>query len=290
MNKHQRKRYGKNSDMKLKKTIIWTTSIFVICVICVFVTQPILIKAVFAKYKSTDHFLVLQSDTRINYEESAKGNALTLSNILSNNQKSVENILKAPFKKSINVYICASQEVFNEYVFLSKNVRGAVYWGKLFLSPGAFNKGSLAKLTSHELTHYLFYSHLGEKAHIKGIPLWFREGIAEFVANDGSSYTKNKSVSKQISSSERNAYLAGNTDFWFFTENPADAVTNNGVANWVLYRVGALFVHFIHDTKPDSFDQLIQLLLSGVEFNEALKMSYHKTTKSLLQEFTYYLT
>ncbi len=132
--------------------------------------------------------------------------ALVLSTVLNDSQKAVENTIKANFKQPIEIYICASQDVFNEYVFLSKNVRGAVYWGKLFLSPGAFNRGSLFTLTTHELTHYLFNTHLGEKAHIEGIPLWFREGIAEFVANGGATYTEGKDVFELMSWKESVAY------------------------------------------------------------------------------------
>ena len=276
--------------MKYKKPMLWVASISIICVVAVFLTQPVLIKAIVAKYKSTDHFLVLENDTRIRFEEPAKGNALILDGILSDSQKTVEGVLGASFKKTIEVYVCSSQESFNGYVFLSKNVRGAVYWGKLFLSPGAFSRGSLSELTTHELTHYLFYTHLGERAHIEGIPLWFREGIAVFTANGGAKYTEGEDVFRVMSSKERESYLAGNINFWFTTKDPRDAVTKNGTVNWFLYRVGGLFVHFLHDSEPDKFEKLIRLLLSGTEFSEAIHLSYGEGTKSLLNKFTHYLT
>lgn len=276
--------------MKFKKPIIWAISLVIICVVALAITQPVLVKAILAKYKSTDHFLVLQADNRIRYEAPAKRNALILSGFLNDSQGAVEYALNANFKKPVEIYICASQESFNEYVFLSKNVRGAVYWGKLFLSPGAFSRGTAKRLTSHELTHYLFYTHLGEKAHMEGIPLWFREGIAEFVANGGADYTVEKEVLELMSHKEKEAYLSGKLNFLFFTQNAADAVTKDGVVNWLLYRVGALIVHFIHDSNPQEFDNLIKSLLSGVEFGEALQESYGKDTESLLKEFTLYLS
>ncbi len=276
--------------MKFKKPIIWTVSIAIASIIGIAITQPILVKAVLAKYKSTDHFLTLETDNRIRYEESAKQNAHYLSGILNESQEAVEHSLNANFEKPVEIYICSSQESFNEYVFLSKNVRGAVYWGKLFLSPGAFTRGSVKRLTTHELTHYLFYTHLGEKAHIEGIPLWFREGVAEFVANGGADYTEGNEVFGRMTHEEREAYLSGKLDYWFFTKNAADAVTKDGVVNWMLYRVGALFVHFIHDSSSQEFGNLIKHLLSGIEFSEALQKSHGKDTDSLLKEFTIYLS
>ncbi len=269
---------------------MWIAAILLALVIAIFVTQPLLLKAVMSKYKSTDQFLVLEQDARINYEAQAKDNALVLRTVLDSSQKAVEDALGAAFSKPIEVYVCASQEVFNEYVFLSRNVRGAVYWGKLFLSPGAFNRGSLAELTTHELTHYLFFTHLGEKAHIEGIPLWFREGIAVYVANGGARYTKDRAVSSVMRNDERTAYLSGRVNFWFHSKDPRDAVTKSGVPDLLLYNVGALFVHFMHDSEPVKFDKLIQLLLSGTEFDQALQVSYARNTESLLQEFTRYLT
>lgn len=127
--------------MKFKKSLIWATSIAIACIIGIAITQPILVKAILAKYKSTDHFLILEADNRIRYEEFAKQNAHYLSGVLNDSQEAVVHALNANFEKPVEIYICSSQESFNEYVFLSKNVRGAVYWGKLFLSPGAFSRG-----------------------------------------------------------------------------------------------------------------------------------------------------
>lgn len=207
--------------------------------------------------------------------------------ILAQSQDSVERLLKTKFKKRIEVYVCASQETFNEYVFLSTNVRGAVYWGKLFLSPGAFSGDQtlLAELTTHELTHYIFYTYLGEKASIENIPLWFREGIAVFVADGGAAYTRYKDVFHQISLEEKNTFQSSEVDYWFNTKDPRDAVSKTGRANWILYRVSGLFIHYLHDSQPANFDKLINLLFSGVKFNRAVELSYKQTIDSLLAEF-----
>ncbi|MFZ6758805.1 hypothetical protein ACO0K9_16490 [Undibacterium sp. Ji50W] len=281
----------KTAKLNRRKFIISVACIIFLLAIGILLNKPVFLKSVIAKYKSTDNFITLAEDSRIRYEKNAKEDAIALREILNASQRKVEVALNAHFEKPIEIYVCASQDTFNEYVFLSKNVRGAVYWGKLFLSPGAFGRGeeSLAELTTHELTHYLFYTHLGEKAHIKNIPIWFREGIAVFVADGGPAYTKYKDVSALMSSEEKEAYLSGNIDFWFTSTNPADAVTKNGAANWLIYRVGASFVHYMHDSQPENFGKLIQLLLSGTEFPQALEVSYGKNIEVLRKEFSQYL-
>ena len=280
------------SNVKHKKFVIFSVSLAVLFFIGGLLSQSVFLKAILAKYKSTDHFVVLGDDQRIRYEKSAEANAIALKPLLHGSQTQVESILHARFKKTIEVYVCSSQTIFNEYVFLSKNVKGAVYWGKLFLSPGAFSQDEsrLAELTTHELTHYLFHTHLGEKAHLKNIPLWFREGIAVFVANGGADYIRGGKLLDLISSEEKQAFLSGETDFWFASRNPLDAVSKTGTANWLLYRVGALFVHFLRDAHPRKFDEMIQFVLAGMEFEAALKVTYGKTTEALLREFAQYLT
>ena len=60
--------------MKYKKTIVGVIFVVIILFVGILLTQPLLIKAIQAKYKSTDHFLVLKKDSRIRYEEPAKKN------------------------------------------------------------------------------------------------------------------------------------------------------------------------------------------------------------------------
>ena len=271
--------------MKRKKIVIGGGILFFIIGVIV-VSQPMLIKAILAKYKSTDHFVTLLEDSRIHYEPPAKDSALVLRDILEEQIESVEEVLEASFSLPIEIFVCASQESFNEYVFLSKNVRGAVYWGKLFLSPGAFSRGSLSELVSHELTHYLFNTHLGEKSHVKNIPIWFREGIAVFVSNGGANYTIGSDVYSLMSEEETRAYLSGEIDFWFNSVSPEDAVTEGGIVNWQLYRVGALFIHYLHDMDPEKFGKLIKLLLEGEEFESSIKLSYDQGINEFLDSFT----
>lgn len=272
----------------IKKISIGIISILLLFMIFSVISQPLYVKAIKAKYKSTNQFIPLEKDNRIHYESKMKKEAILINNILDSKIKHVENIVGANFDNPVNIYICSSQDVFNEYVFLSKNVRGAVYWGKLFLSPNAFHKGSTDRLLTHELTHYLFFDKLGESNHIENIPLWFREGYSDFVANGGGKYTESASVIDLMSPDEFRIFKSGKADKWFKSNNPSDAVTN-GVVNWKLYRIGTLFVRYIHHLEPEKFDELIHSLLSNVKFENAFEDIYECNTAKMLEKFSVYL-
>lgn len=275
--------------MRFKKLYIGIGVVLVTLLLVSVLINPLLIKAILAKYKSTSHFIPLETDSRIYYEASSKGNAISLASMLTSSQSIVEKSLGALFHEPVAVYICATQESFNEYVYLSKNVRGAVYWGKVFLSPGAFNRGSLERLMNHELTHYLFYTYLGERKSVTNIPLWFREGIAVYVANGGKEYTHLVGIKWLMPKREKDAFLSGGIDFWFSSDDPSDALTKNGTANGLFYGVGAAVVHFMQDQQPDGFEKLIEELLAGSKFDDALALSYMKDKDEILAEFAFYL-
>lgn len=275
--------------VKYKKILLFTFSLLFAAVVVTALSEPLLIKAVLAKYKSTDQFLDLPKNSLIKYEPGAEAYAERVAQIADENQQAVESILNASFKQPINILICATQESFNQYVYISKNARGAMFWGKVFLSPRAFERGYLEDLLKHELTHYLFYTNLGDKTHIKNIPLWFREGIAVFVANGGGAYTRNNSVRFRMTPREKAAFLSHRTDGWFLSANPFDAVTEQGTANWLYYRVGAMFIHYLHDSDPTAFNALIQSLIAGKPFESALQDSFQQPLESLLNIFYAYL-
>lgn len=79
-------------------------SLLIFCIAAaVILSQPILLKALRAKFKSTEDFIVLSTDSRIRYQEHSQKNAIAEQIILQYSQDKVELILKSEFKKEIEV-------------------------------------------------------------------------------------------------------------------------------------------------------------------------------------------
>ena len=272
--------------MKYKKALRGSLMLVVALIAVVLVAQPLIWKSIYARYKSTEHFLVFEKDPRIRYEEGAELNAEKVFSLLPETEEAVAQILDSSFDEPIRIFVCATQDSFNDYVFLSRNVRGAMYWGNVFLSPGAFERGSLNGLLEHELTHYLFYTHLGERDHIRNIPLWFREGLAVFV--DGISGDIDMGIADALmpmNNRDKSTFLSGKADYWFYSTNPTDALTEEGAVNGMLYRIGGAVIHYLYITDPVGFKNFVQSLLSGENFNDALEATTEYSLESLLQSF-----
>ena len=92
-----------------------------------------------------------------------------------------------------------------------------------------------------------------------------------------------------MTSQERKAYLSGETDAWFKTDNAQDAVTSAGVANWLFYRVSGLFVNFMYVSSPNNFDNLVQKLLAGEVLDAAIQSTYNMSVEDFHARFTEYL-
>lgn len=273
----------------MKKGLLILLAISLLCFGALVVFQPYLIKAIYAKYKSTEHFVALKHDSRVRYEPGAEANARKLAQVLDDVALEVEEALGAKFDRNIEAYICATQEQFNEYVYLSKNARGAVYWEKLFLSPGAFQGSYLRPITLHELTHYLFITHLSDKQHIQNIPLWFREGIAVYVANGNSEYMTRSRYIRLMTNAEKSDFWAGKYDAWFSTADPSSVLAASGAINFELYRIYGYLVHYLAMQDEGKFKSFIGNLLDGQEFYSALNEMYGKDLAELLTDFSIYL-
>lgn len=104
--------------MKYKKYLMWAGLILTISLVGLVVTQPLLIKAIYAKYKSTDQFLTFKDDARIKYEQGAELYAITLNNILDESQKAVEIALGAQFtSQSMSIYAHLKMILMNMFIF-----------------------------------------------------------------------------------------------------------------------------------------------------------------------------
>lgn len=192
----------------------------------------------------------------------------------------VESAHGQPFPGRVRVYLSRTQDSFNKRVAASPQgiARGAVFADRLFLSPRAFATKSSIEVLKHELSHLHFRQILGT-AYTTEIPGWFQEGMAVFVANGGGA----EPVSKERAIE---AMLRGKR---FSPEAVGSAIPRKaaayGLGHHMFYRQAELFVGYLADTHPDSFDQFIALLLGGDDFRSAFEAAFGQTVSEEWESF-----
>ena len=68
------------------------------------------VRSSFCSLKSTDHFLPLETDSRVLYEPGAEDFAEQLAELLPQAIEQVEDGQYRPFAEPVQIYVCASQE------------------------------------------------------------------------------------------------------------------------------------------------------------------------------------
>lgn len=209
-------------------------------------------------------------DRRIFAESTtAKANVDNVRNVLDECVAIVERAHGRPFASSVRIYVCATQQSYNDRTGAPKKgrARGAVFADCVFLSPRTFETQTCRGILTHELSHLHFRQILGT-AYTSEIPGWFQEGLAVFVSSGGGA----EPVSEDQS---RASIVAG------ISIHPEDVGSNyprmasdHGLRHHMFYRQSAMFVGYLADSRPDAFKRLLTQLLDGVSFKDAFENAY----------------
>lgn len=254
--------------MKLKKRKV---------IVIIFFLSVLLLTVVFylspystALLKSKSHFINHISNDKVLYEPGAENYADRVASYLPIAIKRVEQVHGLPFKESFNIYVCNTQKSLNEFIAHPPEVpiRGTVLFGNVFIAPSAFNwngedthKGSLV----HELSHLHLSQQLGFWSNRVSLPVWFKEGLANFVcdcAGEGIS-------DEEAISSIKNGYhfIPDNSGNIFKVKRSHDYALNPPM----FHKQTKLFVTFLNEYDEKGFSDFLLDVQSDNSFAGAFE-------------------
>lgn len=159
-------------------------------------------------------------------------------------------------------------------------------WGTyddvIFQTPSTWTKDSMHvdQLVLHELTHCLLFQRSGtrENWYLKGIPLWFREGMAIVTAGQAGEYSSLEDSAKWL---EQNPYLNAFRDGDELSETQAIAVYGIGLHafRFLLRRYGG---------DPKVID-LMKAMQAGALFPDAFASVFGLPVEQFQKSFEDYL-
>jgi hypothetical protein len=239
------------------------------------------IRSLMATFHSTDHFLTIDSDTRILYEPGAEANARELVPLLPEAIKKVEEAQYSPFQDPIKIYVCASAE---NYYKLTGTRAPAVVTNKLFLSPVLFSeRRPLERYLTHELSHLHLMQRLGMLNYTR-LPAWFKEGLAEVVSGGATSF--------QITDQEAYKAIEGGHNFTPDSDRNIISIfiSPRYGGHWkisapLFYQQCMLFVAFLKKTDEVSFTKMMMAIQHGEYFSTALSDAYKEGLPALWKTF-----
>ena len=230
------------------------------------------VRSVTAGMRSTAAFRPLPGEPRILCQPGGERIAPQVAAYLPTAIGIVESRQCGRFPAPVRVYLCADMESFTR--FTGTHVGGGVVlFGKLFLSPKlATTPERIPRILTHELSHLNLEQRIGVWKFGLGLPAWFKEGLATFVADGGGA--------ERVSEAEaRAAILAGRqidpeaSDNLLFPQ----AADKYRMVPHMFYRQSAMFVGYLARQDSTRFREFLGLLRSRDRFGLVFKRAFGRS-------------
>ena len=243
-----------------------------------------------ALWNLPDRLPSLAENGQIHFESGAEDYARAVAALLPESIARIEAAHGRPFARPVIIGVYATPEAY-----MAANGRGSMapvgvtIAGRVNLSPSLYSKQRrrLPAILTHELSH----------AHIQGwastaelrLPNWFKEGLAVMVSGGGGA----EFVSEQEARAaiERGQHIAIDDTQSVMTllagiryeRSPLGAGPSHLTV--MAYRQAGMFVAYLHDSDAPGYARMMNAILDGRPFGEAVASGYHQDVHSLWQKF-----
>jgi len=241
-----------------------------------------------------DRLPALLANSQVHYEPGAEAYARDVAALLPAAIKQIEAVHGRGFAHPAIVAVYATPEAF-----AAANGRGSAggptgpvgvtFYGRVNLSPELFQRQRyrLAAILTHELSHAHIQGSVGVIAYLR-LPKWFKEGLAVMVSGGGGA----EAISEEqaLAAIERGEQL--DIDDAGSLRNMIEFRLEKAAANkppWypivMAYRQAGMFVTYLRDLDPPAFKLMMNVILNGRPFAEAVAAGYHVDAHSLWLKF-----
>jgi hypothetical protein len=243
-----------------------------------------------ALWNVPDRLPALPENSQIHFEPGAEDYAHGVSALLPAAIARIEAAQGRPFAHPVTVGVYATPEAY-----AAANASGAAgavgvaAFGRVILSP-TLNRPQhrrLPAILTHELSHAHLQGWISAYTWVR-LPNWFKEGLGVMVSGGGGA----EFVSEQEARSaiERGEHIViddtgsfANLSEIRFERAPPQATPSHRTV--MAYRQAGMFVAWLHDSDAPGFARMMNAILDGRPFVEAVDGGYRQDVHSLWQKF-----
>jgi hypothetical protein len=236
-----------------------------------------------------DRLPALPNNSQVHYQPGAEDFARDVAVLLPDAITRVEAVHGRRFAYPVTVGAYATPEAYAAANGIGSDVPvGVTFSGRVNLSPKLFwpQHQRLRAILTHELSH----------AHIAGwigvantrLPNWFKEGLAVMVSGGGGAELVSEEEAR--AAIERGERIA--IDDAGGIQKLVDVRLEKAPAGkppWypvvLAYREAGVFVSYLQESDRSAFDRVMNAILDGRPFAEAVDVGYHDDVRSLWQQF-----
>ena len=244
-----------------------------------------------ALWNLPDRLPSLAENSQVHFEPGADDYAHDVSALLPTAIARVEAAHARPFAHPVTVGVYATPDVY-----AAANARGSTvpvgvtFFGRVNLSPKLFwpQHSRLPTILTHELSHAHLQGWIGENAFIH-LPNWFKEGLAVMVSGGGGAELVSEEVARAAIQRGDQIAIDDTGSLQSLGDIRFDRAPVKTSPSWypvvLAYRQAGMFVNYLRESDGPAFDRMMNAILDGHAFAEALAVGYHKDLHSLWQEF-----
>jgi hypothetical protein len=238
-----------------------------------------------------DRLPALPDNSQVHYQPGADDYARIVSAMLPSAIARIEAVHGRHFAHPVPVGVYVTPEAYEAANGQgSSRPVGVTFVGRVNLSPVLYarQRQRLPAILTHELSHAHLQGWIGGIAYIH-LPNWFKEGLAVMASGGGGAELVSEEEARAaIQRGERmvinDAGSLQNLVGIPFEREPAK------IAPWypvvLAYRQAGMFVSYLRESDGPSFDRMMNAILEGRAFAEAVTGGYHADVQSLWQKFT----
>jgi hypothetical protein len=237
-----------------------------------------------------DRLPSLAENSQVHFEPFAEDYAHDVSALLPAAIARIEAAHGRPFAHPVTVGVYATPEAYAAANGLgSAQPVGAAPFGRVNLSPalGWPQHRRLPAVLTHELSHAHIEGWISTYAWVR-LPNWFKEGLAVMVSGGGGAeFVSEEEARTAIERGEQIA-IDDTGSFWNLSEIRFERARLGATPSHQIvmaYRQAGMFVSYLHDSDAPGFARMMNAILDGRPFVEAVDVGYHQDVHALWQRF-----
>jgi hypothetical protein len=278
----------------MRRRIIWIILAVPLALIMVAVgtaaAMPAARQIASALWNLPDHLPALAEDSQVHFELGAEEYAREVLALLPAALTQIEAAQGRPFAHPVTIGVYATPEKYAAANASGNpgNV-GVTAFGRLILSPtlNGPQHNRLRALLTHELSHAHLQGYLSTYAFVR-LPNWFKEGLAVMESRGGGAEFVSEREARRAIERGEHIDIEDTGGFLNLTDirfERAPAGINPSHRTVMAYRQAGMFVAFLHDSDTPGFGRMMNAILDGRPFVEAVSVGYHDNIQSLWQKF-----
>jgi hypothetical protein len=243
-----------------------------------------------ALWNVPDRLPALAENSAVHYQPGAEDFARRVSALLPAAIARIEAAHGRPFAHPVTVGVYATLESFAAANGTgSPQPVGVAPFGRVILSPKLDwpQRGRLPAILTHEMSHGHIQGWISPYAYVR-LPNWFKEGLAVMVSGGGGAELVSEGEARaaidrgeHIDIEEAGSLM--NVSEIRFGRAPREGTSSQRTV--LAYRQAGMFVAYLRNADPPGFSRMMNAILDGRPFAQAVRAGYGRDVQSLWQQF-----